>query len=309
MNADLTHQCYDAEWNANLPYMISMVFLYPIGLPALVFTKLYLNRDTLDTVATKLELGFLFECYTPKFWWFEIVDMFYKLTVTSLVGFVPVEFQLQFATAFVMVYMMIVLLCSPYRRQSDDQLLLLCLCESLLLVYSGFLIYINEDVYGLDAVTDYTLSLFLIFCTLMIVLLALLFASKTLLRILSKYDWVVASPCISFIIHWMEKPVTALSRYTDSLDNFGRHLFLYAKQVEQLDAAIKTDEEVDAAIKTDDSTDAAIETDDSAELLLHENPARETARHRAGTASQQQTSMAEQTDSLFDGFYVPGIKL
>ena len=66
-------QCYDAQWNAYFPFAVAMLVCYPFGVPFVFFLILRTlwARGELGLEATKTRLGFLYDCYTAPFWWFE----------------------------------------------------------------------------------------------------------------------------------------------------------------------------------------------------------------------------------------------
>lgn len=102
----------------------------------------------------RVALGFLYDAYTAKLWWFEIVDMANKLFLVSIVGFFPPDWQLGLAMvrpvtvtclhgvttppqAWTVGYLMVLLLAKPYVRKGDDRLHLLVQLEIYLFLLAG----------------------------------------------------------------------------------------------------------------------------------------------------------------------------
>jgi hypothetical protein len=63
------------------------------GIPAVFLYFLHKYRKRLREPGVRVQLGFLYEAYTPNLWYFEVVDMLYKLIMTSLIGFIPIKGQ------------------------------------------------------------------------------------------------------------------------------------------------------------------------------------------------------------------------
>jgi hypothetical protein len=58
---DFSLECYDSTWYYYLPFILVMVFLYPIGIPALFYALLHKYRKRRQEVAVRLQLGFLYD--------------------------------------------------------------------------------------------------------------------------------------------------------------------------------------------------------------------------------------------------------
>ena len=73
------------------------VIVYPIGIPLFYFIKLkrYHQQGILHDAETRAQMGFLYEAYTDQCWYWELVDMVFKLVMTSLVQLLPWRWHLQ----------------------------------------------------------------------------------------------------------------------------------------------------------------------------------------------------------------------
>lgn len=96
---------------------LPQTLLYPIGVPALFFSLLRRYRRRLDELGVRVQLGFLFEAYVPRHYFFEMTDMAHKLVLTSIIAFFPGEWQMRLGLAAVVAYLMIILVASPYIRK------------------------------------------------------------------------------------------------------------------------------------------------------------------------------------------------
>jgi len=120
--ADLSVQCGTAEWTRNSGIAGLIIAGYSIGLPLLFLLLMCRARHDLRLPETRLLLSFLYSGYRQGFWWFEFIDFAYKLFLVGLVGFVDVSAQIPAAMVCVGVYVLIILLVSPYASGADDWL-------------------------------------------------------------------------------------------------------------------------------------------------------------------------------------------
>ena len=109
-------------------------------MPAVTFgTLYYLRKQLYSNVYVRIALGFLHEAYRKGMWWFELIDMWHKLFLTSLLRFLPPDFQLPCAIAVSVSYTGTILLVSPYVRLSDDRLAMLFQSELMLLLMASYI--------------------------------------------------------------------------------------------------------------------------------------------------------------------------
>jgi len=159
--ADFNVKCYDDRWNRYMPVIVAMVVIYPFGIPAMFFQRLWQKSDNIRDPAVRQSLGFLFAAYQYTEWWFEIVDMLHKLTLTSLIAFFPVQVKLPAAMSITTSYTMLILVRRPYLRKADDTLHLLAQVELLLLLMAAHILSVlNRRT--LDLATDIALGSMLI---------------------------------------------------------------------------------------------------------------------------------------------------
>ena len=83
LSKDLGIDCDSARYQSYLAYVLSMLFVYPVGIPLFYFVLLFMRRETLrDNAAMDRELTndfptvghlvFLFEAYKPEYYFFEV---------------------------------------------------------------------------------------------------------------------------------------------------------------------------------------------------------------------------------------------
>jgi hypothetical protein len=191
MIADYTVHCSGSEYNFYTVYAIIMVLIYPLGVPLMYFTLLYLNRDRVnppsrlvvrdaekDLVSNsiiqqeKMKLrnsyedifiiSFLYMTYEPQRWYFEILDCFRRLMLTA----VPVLIMRGAITQIVIV-LMVSLACvaaymelKPYTTKSDNSVAVLSQWAITLTLIVSILIRISEDQ-GLNRQTLGIIAIFI----------------------------------------------------------------------------------------------------------------------------------------------------
>jgi len=176
---DFTLKCADTDWYNYLGPVIIMTFLYPIGVPAFFFYMLNKNKDKLNQPGIRMQLGFLYEAYNLDVWWFELVDMLHKLTMTSLLAFLPVEGQMPTGMCVAIAYILVILLRRPYLRKGDDRLHLFAQTEIYLVVLAGYILY-ELNIVTLDTATDVLLSIVMIGMTVAMLVIGVLMAGLNL---------------------------------------------------------------------------------------------------------------------------------
>jgi len=184
LEADFTQVCGSSTWWKILPYAVIMVVVYPIGIPVLFFFLLWRIKERIIAPRPKststesstervenhifITYGFLFEAYHAHSWYWEIIDMFHKLLLTSVVPFIPQDIQIPFALSIVGLYIITILWFDPYVRTVDDQCHQLVQVELIcLLVYA----YLEEIVYlngSTNPLIDNLISSLLIILTILL---------------------------------------------------------------------------------------------------------------------------------------------
>ena len=87
MRVDYDIQCYAADWNAFHPIVILVLLLFTIGFPVILIAIICLNYSKLYTRSFYAKMGFLYERYIRGTEWWEIHEMFRKMTLTGLLLF------------------------------------------------------------------------------------------------------------------------------------------------------------------------------------------------------------------------------
>lgn len=171
LHADYNLFCYTSEWWKMLPWGVFFGILYPLGIPYYFYwlVKRRRNKRSLQDPRVKFAVGWIYEAFIPRVWYFEVVEMSYKLTITSVLGFLPHQFQVQAALAVVGAYTILILIAKPYHRSGDDTLHLLVQAETFCLV--TIVLTLDAENYQYDPVMDAILSILLIVFTCSCVIL------------------------------------------------------------------------------------------------------------------------------------------
>jgi hypothetical protein len=170
--ADFNLKCYDDDWNAvAYPWALGAIFVYPIGVPVFIFSMLAsyhwsvkaakkvtghstctvimgmlgcgkhaeagITFSRLHEKGVRAQLGFLYDCYETRVWYFELIDMAHKLGATSLIAFFPYEVQLPMAMVMMFAYLAVLLVMNPYIRKGDDRLHLVAQTELIMITMAG----------------------------------------------------------------------------------------------------------------------------------------------------------------------------
>lgn len=154
------------EWKDRAIFNIPFVVLYPFGFLALFAVLLYSKRHELGKPETLVLYGFLYGAYSHDRWWFELIDMFHKLTMTSIIALIPSDYALRPIMGILVLHTMVILAANPYSRKEDDRLHLLVQAVLFVMVLAG---YFYRTLGDPDNNMDSALSVIFIVMTLAVV--------------------------------------------------------------------------------------------------------------------------------------------
>jgi len=240
---DFTLNCYNEDWNTYAIYAAVFVLIYPFGIPALLFYRLLKKNvrrpgqqkfeTRLDEPSVRAELGFLYDGYNRDSWWFEMFDMLEKLLVTSVVGFFPSDMQMPAGMVLVCLYLMTLLVWSPYLRKGDDRLAQIAQVEILMLLVAGHVF--NQQVEP-DKLMNVVMTVILITIVMLIVALFLVQAYQAIRKtchtntccrryVLRDPDWEKEPEALDDLVHRKRAEKIALES--------GYEADLFVKRVEK----------------------------------------------------------------------------
>jgi hypothetical protein len=140
-----------AEGDAHQAWMLytyMMILVYPVGVPVMLFSVLFVHRKHLDDPAVQLKIGFLVEGIAPENWYHEITELIRKLILSSVIIFVRPGTVTQIAVAiFVSAgFAVYHFLAQPFVEKSADHLQTACLLQLTMLLFAGLLLSANTGL-------------------------------------------------------------------------------------------------------------------------------------------------------------------
>jgi len=174
---DFSIRCGDARWRKYVGYGVVMLLIYPLGIPSAFLFFLTRYRTRMEEPGVILQLGFLYEAYEPKLWYFEIMDMGHKLTMVALIGFLPFYMHMPAGMVIVIGFLIVMLVMVPYIRRSDDGFAIFCQVELFHIIFAAYILTLNPKY---DEPTNIALSVMMIFLTISIILIAVLMSLRNL---------------------------------------------------------------------------------------------------------------------------------
>lgn len=131
LRADYSVSCETSRYSVAVVVASIAVIVYPVGIPAFYFYHLYSNCHTIQTREEPCEteeeekqrllqlrpLRMLFDVYKPKFWYWEVVETFYRLCLTGVLVLVNQGSSLQIimGVLFSLLFIWIYELADPYE--------------------------------------------------------------------------------------------------------------------------------------------------------------------------------------------------
>lgn len=146
--ADFTLSCYDDLWTGYAAGIGFFVVLYPIGIPLAYFLIMRSVRHEMGDPGTIVMLGFLYEAYVNSAWYWELIDLLHKLVLTSIVVFVSSQARMACNMAIITVYLIALLLVSPYVRKGDDRFHQLVQVNLYCLALCGHILNATDNPYN-----------------------------------------------------------------------------------------------------------------------------------------------------------------
>ncbi len=174
--------CFNEAWFQYLPVAVFYTLLYPVGTPLVMLLLVRNHRTRLRDPFVKQAYGVLYDYYQIESCYHETFDMLYKLTMTSVGGFVVnTNLGLIAASIGCLIYTWKVLLFPPYLRNRDDRLQLLVNVEIIIQLFLSQIILLEMtevDGQGYPPAVDIVLSILLLLLTCGVVVLFLFMNCK-----------------------------------------------------------------------------------------------------------------------------------
>jgi len=182
MTFDFSVKCTSNRWILFASIHVASLILYPLGIPLAYWLRMwrYHKNHQLNEPLVRATMGFLYDAYTAANWYFEVVDMIFKLFMTSILALFASSFALQVAACVVVLYMSVHLFVVPYVRKGDDRIHVLSLSELFLIALAGLVI--NAE--GLTDSSDVILSVLLIILSIFFFLVLLFISFRNVVKLL-----------------------------------------------------------------------------------------------------------------------------
>ena len=127
LRADYSIECYNKEHRAYQIYAMIMIFVYPVGIPALFAGLLFRNKPVLeDKTRSKEDLvtkstTSLWKPYKPSRFYYEVIECFRRILLTGVVVFIFPGSAAQIAVTYMIatVFAMMAEILSPYKSKWD----------------------------------------------------------------------------------------------------------------------------------------------------------------------------------------------
>ena len=122
--ADYRVVCYDATWNGMFVFALLVVLGFSVGIPTAIAYVLHKKRHRLQEPKTRGLLGILYGIYQPKAYYYESINMTFKLLLASTLSFFDHGSEMQLAVALVVnvTHMMIHIYVLPFALKISNQL-------------------------------------------------------------------------------------------------------------------------------------------------------------------------------------------
>ncbi|GMH88575.1 hypothetical protein TrST_g11202 [Triparma strigata] len=129
LRADYSVSCLASNRTPMAVFSVSMVCVYPIGVPALYFFLLWKNKARINRPADEREedegiigISFLYESYKPQYWWFELAETSRRLMMTGILSVIEPGSETQLFAAILIAILACVMTawCSPYIDKRDN---------------------------------------------------------------------------------------------------------------------------------------------------------------------------------------------
>ena len=142
--------CYDALWYKYYYFALTMVIVYPVGVPVLAWFLIgrEARANRLELRATKSRYGFLYSSLRFSHWYFEELDLLRKLFLSAIAVFVfpgsPSQLILaQFVSFFALI---LVGWMKPYKVASDNLLAQYSMVGILIILFMAEILRLGDDV-------------------------------------------------------------------------------------------------------------------------------------------------------------------
>ena len=135
LTTDMTIQCFtSSRWIGIAVFSMATIILFSIGAPAVLFFTLVRRRDKLGQTMTFKRLGILYSAWRPKYYYFEAIELIFKLLLwVAVVASTDEQIQNAAVVSMLMVFVMVRVGARPSMKAWKDQAEIVALGFSLTL--------------------------------------------------------------------------------------------------------------------------------------------------------------------------------
>ena len=202
---DLSFDITDHRYNPMVKYALVMVFVYPIGIPLLFATILFVNRRALrdktrgaddelvrHSNPTLDKFAILFDVYKPEKWWWEVYESLRRVLTTGvLVLIAPGSLlQLNVGLAFCLQGLVMYSYHRPYEEVLENKLAIAMQLETFLTVYVALLGLLDGGSFASN--DEWALGLILAVTTAFCLLFGLVIVTVAMCKLNSREPWIFA---------------------------------------------------------------------------------------------------------------------
>ena len=202
---DLSFDVTDHRYDPMVKYALVMVFVYPIGVPFLFATILFVNRRALrdktrgvddelvrHSNPTLDKFAILFDVYKPEKWWWEVYESLRRVLTTGVLVLIDPGSILQLNVGLALCLQGLVMYSyhRPYEEALENSLAIGMQLETFLTVYVALLGLLREA--GFAPEEEQTFGVLLTVTTVLCLLLGLGIVTVATCKLNSREPWVVA---------------------------------------------------------------------------------------------------------------------
>ena len=107
MTADYSLKCYNEVYTRVVMLAWAVVIVFSFGIPFALVIILWKRRKHLEDPKTKRLLGMLYKSYKKEAYWFESVQMLFKLALYASLSFFNDDEQLKLAVALLTCFLQV----------------------------------------------------------------------------------------------------------------------------------------------------------------------------------------------------------
>lgn len=150
---DLKIECWSNEHSRySLIIAVPSLIVWGFGIPAFAWVVLAKNKSNLDQLDTREKYGFLYNGYKKRYYFWESVNMYRKITIIFISVFLTISGIITQALVVFMVLILFLILnlkLLPFTFKALNDMELLSILTWMLTIYWGiFFISDNPEVYN-----------------------------------------------------------------------------------------------------------------------------------------------------------------